>query len=69
MPAPTAPPSDVPEAFAREHVPVGVPQHHRPEQSSVLEPVSVDSEDSDTSASETNTIVEVVDVNLSLIHI
>ena len=63
LPAPTAPPSDVPEAFAREHVPVDVPQHHRPEQSSVLEPVSVDSEDSDT-ASETNTIVEVVvDVN------
>ena len=44
--------TDVPEvAIGREHV--------VPEQNSVLEPVSVDSEDSDSAASETNTIVEV----------
>ena len=49
--------TDVPEvAIGREHV---VP----PEQNSVLEPVSVDSEDSDSAASETNTIVEVVVVD------
>ena len=48
--------TDVPEvAIGREHV--------VPEQNSVLEPVSVDSEDSDSAASETNTIVEVVVVD------
>ena len=48
--------TDVPEVtIGREHV--------VPEQNSVLEPVSVDSEDSDSAASETNTIVEVVVVD------
>ena len=57
LPTTSASTTDVPEvAIGREHV---VP----PEQNSVLEPVSVDSEDSDSAASETNTIVEVVVVD------
>ena len=56
LPTTSASTTDVPEvAIGREHV--------VPEQNSVLEPVSVDSEDSDSAASETNTIVEVVVVD------